>query len=197
MTGKGLVAWTGRTVLRLAGWRVDPAVPQEPQYVLLAAPHTSNWDFVVTMAAGMALGIWPHWVGKHTLFKPPLGWFARALRGIPVDRRAPSGMVAQLADQFARHERLVLVMPPEGTRRWAPHWKSGFYRVALAAQVPVALGYVDFRTRTAAIGPLITPSGDVRADMDVIRAFYAGVQGLRPDWQGPIRLEAEDLQDGN
>lgn len=191
----GVTAWIGRTALRLAGWRVDPTVPQVPRYVLLAAPHTSNWDFVVLMAAGMALGIWPHWVGKHTLFRPPFGTIARALRGIPVDRRSASNMVAQLAEQFVRRERLVLVMPPEGTRGRAAHWKSGFYRVALAANVPVALGYVDFTTKTAAIGPLLMPTGDVRADMDVVRAFYAGRQGRHPERQGPIRLEAEDRSD--
>ncbi|WP_212745125.1 lysophospholipid acyltransferase family protein [Hydrogenophaga sp. 2FB] len=189
---RGVTTWIGRTALRLAGWRVDPAVPQVPKYVLLSAPHTSNWDFVVLMAAGMALGIWPHWVGKHTLFRPPFGTLARALRGIPVDRRAPSNMVAQLAGQFARRERLVLAMPPEGTRGRAAYWKSGFYRVALAAKVPVAMGYVDFTTRTAAIGPLLMPTGDVRADMEVVRAFYAGKQGRHPERQGPIRLEAED-----
>lgn len=194
---RGLLAWIGRTGLRLAGWRLDATVPQVPKYVLLAAPHTSNWDFVVLMAAGMALGIWPHWVGKHTLFRPPFGPFARALRGIPVDRRARANMVDQLSAQFAQRERLVLVMPPEGTRSRAPHWKSGFYRVALAAQVPVALGYVDFSTKRAAIGPLLMPTGDVRADMDVIRAFYAGIEGLHPECQGPIRLEAEDRPDEN
>ena len=144
------------------------------------------------MAAGMALGIWPHWVGKHTLFTPPFGVLARALRGIPVDRRGPSNMVGQLARQFAQRERMVLVMPPEGTRGRAPYWKSGFYRVSLAAGVPVVLSYVDFTTKTAAIGPLFVPSGDVRADMDVVRAFYAGIQGKHPERQGPIRLEAED-----
>ena len=192
---RGVVAWIGRTGLRLAGWRVDPAVPTAPKYVLLAAPHTSNWDFVVMMAAGMALGIWPHWVGKHTLFKWPFGTLARALRGIAVDRRAPANMVAQLSHAFARHERLVLVMPAEGTRGYARHWKSGFYRVSLAAGVPVAMGYVDFTTRTAAIGPVWMPTGDVRADMDVVRAFYTGRQGRHPERQGPIRLAAEDQLD--
>lgn len=189
---RGITARLGRGLLRLAGWRVEGGVPQAPKYVLVAAPHTSNWDFVVTMGAGMALGIWPHWVGKHTLFKPPFGVVMRALRGIPVDRRAASNMVAQLATQFAEREHLVLVMPPEGTRGLAPYWKSGFYRVAVAAGVPIALGYVDFSTKTAAIGPLFMPTGDVRADMDVVRAFYAGRQGRYPHLQGPIRLQAED-----
>ena len=189
---RGVTAWLGRTALRLAGWRVDPAVPLAPKYVLLAVPHTSNWDFVVMMAAGMALGVWPHWVGKHTLFAPPFGALARALRGIPVDRRGAANMVEQLAAQFAAREQLVLAMPPEGTRGRAAYWKSGFYRVALAAGVPVALGSVDFATRTAAIGPLWIPTGDMHADMDVLRAFYADKQGRYPEHQGPIRLEAED-----
>jgi len=187
-----IIQWFGRTALRLAGWRVDSAAPATPKYVLLAVPHTSNWDFVVTMMAGMAMGIWPHWVGKHTLFKPPFGMLARALRGIPVDRRSSSNMVGQLAQAFAARDRMILVMPPEGTRGHTEYWKSGFYHVALAARVPVALGCVDFATRTATIGPLIMPTGDVRADMDLIRASYAGKQGLHPERQGPIRLKAED-----
>jgi hypothetical protein len=178
--------------LGLAGWRVEAPPPQAVRYVLLAAPHTSNWDFVVMMAAGMALGIWPHWVGKHTLFMPPFGWIARALRGVPVDRRAAANTVEQLVAQFAARQRLVLAMPPEGTRRSAPYWKSGFYHVALGAGVPVALGYVDFVKKVAAIGPLLHPTGDIRADMDQMRAFYAGKRGRHPERQGPIRLKAED-----
>lgn len=175
----------------MAGWRVEAPPPDAAKYVLLAAPHTSNWDFVVMMAAGLALGVWPHWVGKHTLFAPPFGWFARKLRGIPVDRRASANMVEQLAAQFAGRERLVLAMPPEGTRGRAEFWKSGFYHVALAAGVPVALGYVDFGRKVAAIGPLLQPCGDVRADMDRIRAFYADKVGRHPERQGPIRLKTE------
>lgn len=184
--------WLGRTGLGLAGWRVVLPVPQAPKYVLLAAPHTSNWDFVVMMAAGMALGVWPHWVGKHTLFAAPFGWIARALRGIPIDRRMAANTVEQLVAQFAARDRLVLALPPEGTRSRASHWKSGFYHVALGAGVPVALGFVDFGKKEAAIGPLLYPSGDLRADMDRIRAFYAGKRGRHPGRQGPIRLLAED-----
>lgn len=189
---RGPGAWLALAGLRMAGWRVETPPPDAAKYVLVAAPHTSNWDFVVMMAAGMALGVWPHWVGKHTLFAPPIGWFARKLRGIPVDRRAAGNMVEQLAAQFALRDRLVLAMPPEGTRGRAEYWKSGFYHVALAAGVPVALGYVDFGRKVAAIGPLLSPSGDVGADMDRIRAFYADKVGRHPERQGPIRLKAED-----
>lgn len=188
---RGIGAWLARTGLRLAGWRVEGPPPAAAKYVLVAAPHTSNWDFLVMMAAGLVLGVWPHWVGKHTLFAAPLGWFARLLRGIPVDRRAAADMVDQLSAQFANRERLVLAMPPEGTRGRVDCWKSGFYHVALAAGVPVALGYVDFGCKAAGIGPLLMPSGDLRADMDKIRAFYAGKLGRHPERQGPIRLKGE------
>ncbi|MDO9434024.1 lysophospholipid acyltransferase family protein [Hydrogenophaga sp.] len=189
---RGIAAWISRTGLRLAGWKVEGSAPQAPRYVLVAAPHTSNWDFLLMKAAATALGIRPHWVGKHTIFKAPFGSLARALGGIPIDRRASSNMVAQLARQFAQRECMALVMPPEGTRGRAPYWKSGFYRVALAAGVPLVLSYVDFTTKTAAIGPTFMPTGDVGADMDVVRAFYEGRQGRYPERQGPIRLEAED-----
>ena len=188
---RGIGAWLARKGLRLAGWRVEGPPPAAAKYVLVAAPHTSNWDFVVMMAAGLVLGVWPHWVGKHTLFVPPLGWFARRLRGIPVDRRVAGNMVDQLSAQFANRNRLVLAMPPEGTRGRADCWKSGFYHVALAAGVPVALGYVDFGRKAAGIGPLLLPSGDLRADMDKLRAFYAGKLGRHPERQGPIRLKGE------
>ena len=112
-----ITRWLGHTALRLADWRLDSVAPAAPRYILLTAPHTSNWDFAVMMAAGMAMGIWPHWVGKHTLFRPPFGTLARKLRGIPVDRRSASNMVEQLAQAFATRGKLILAMPPEGRGR--------------------------------------------------------------------------------
>ena len=194
---RGLIAWIGRTCLSISGWRVVGGRPEAPRYVLIAAPHTSNWDFPLTMLYGMALGIWPAWVGKHTLFRFPLGVFFRALRGIPVVRGAPTNLVEQLAAQFSRRGQLVLLMPPEGTRSRAAYWKSGFYFVACGAGVPVAMGFLDYARREGGIGPLLHPGNDVGADMEKLRTFYAGKLGRYPHLQGPIRLRVEDEPHGD
>ncbi|HEY5637505.1 MAG TPA: lysophospholipid acyltransferase family protein [Burkholderiales bacterium] len=190
--GPRFIAWLGRSGLALAGWRVVGARPREAKYVLIAAPHTSNWDFPLMLLCGMALGVWPAWVGKASLFRAPFGALMRALRGIPIERSAAHNMVGQLAAQFPLRATLALAMPPEGTRARAPHWKSGFYFVAQTAGVPIALGYVDWARREGGIGAPITPSGDAHADMDRIRAFYAGKEGRFPALQGPVCLQSEE-----
>lgn len=192
MAGRTLVSRLAVLCLAVVGWRAVGSRPQEARYVLIAAPHTSNWDFPLMLLCGMVLGVWPAWVGKHTLFRPPFGWLMRRLGGIPVERQAAHNMVDALAGEFASRTRLALAMPPEGTRARAPHWKSGFYYVATTASVPIALGYVDYARKEGGIGQPFLPSGDLRADMDLIRAFYAGKQGRYPGQQGPIRLQAED-----
>lgn len=186
------VAWAARLCLSAIGWRAVGVRPHEPKYVLIAAPHTSNWDFPLMLLCGMALGVWPAWVGKDTLFRPPFGRLMRTLGGFPVNRSASHNMVGRLAGEFSARDRLVLAMPPEGTRSYAPHWKSGFYYVASTADVPIGLGYLDYARKEGGIGTPILPCGDLRADMDRIRAFYAGKQGCHPELQGPVRLPAED-----
>ena len=187
-----VVALCGRSCLAMVGWRVVGGKPAAARYVLIAAPHTSNWDFVLMMLCGMVLGIWPAWVGKHTLFVPPLGWLARAARGIPVDRDSPHNMVEQLAGQFATRDALVLAMPPEGSRANSHYWRSGFYFVARGAGVPVALGFLDYGRRRGGIGPLLHPGDDLMADMNRVRDFYADKRGRFPQRQGPVRLRIED-----
>lgn len=186
------VVWFGRICLAALGWRVTGEGLSEEKCVLIAAPHTSNWDFPMMLLFGMALGFWPSWVGKDTLFRPPFGRLMRALGGIPVDRSSPRNMVEQLAGRFQGCTNLVLAMPPEGTRGYSPYWKSGFYYVALIAGVPIAPSFLDYGRKQGGIGPLIRPSGDVRADMEALRALYAGMRGRYPNLQGPVRLEIED-----
>ena len=180
-----------RACLAVVGWRAELEVPAEPKYVLIAAPHTSNWDGVLMLLCGAACGVQLAWVAKHTLFRPPLGWLLRATGGIPVDRRVQTHAVEHLAEIFRAYDKLALAVPPEGTRRRAPCWKSGFYYVAQTAGVPICLGYLDYGRKRGGLGPLLRPTGDVRADMDVIRAFYADKKGLYPESQGPIRLQQE------
>ena len=187
-----MVTLLARTWLALWRWTATP--PQEPipdRCVMIAAPHTSNWDFPLMLAIARVLGVKISWLGKQSLFRGPAGPVMRRLGGVAIDRSAPGGMVASLAKEFVDHGRLVLVVPAEGTRSRTDHWKSGFYRIAEQADVPIVCAFLDRRTRTGGFGPVVTPSGDITADMDRIRAFYTGKEGLNPDRFGPIRLKEE------
>jgi 1-acyl-sn-glycerol-3-phosphate acyltransferase len=166
--------------------------PTDRPGILIGAPHTSNWDFVLMLAISGSVGIKVRWLGKHTLFKGVMGPFARALGGIPVDRRDPSRIVDDVVARVRAGEVFSLVITPEGTRGKGDHWKSGFYRIARETGMPVTLGYVDRTTMTAGLGPTIELTGDVRADMDVIRAFYADKAGFEPSRRTEPRLREED-----
>jgi 1-acyl-sn-glycerol-3-phosphate acyltransferase len=162
--------------------------------VVIAAPHTSNWDLLFMLAVSYVLGVKPSWLGKRELFRWPLGWVLRRLGGIPVDRGARQGVVGAAVARFAESRRLFLVVPPSGTRARASHWKSGFYHVARGAGVPIVCAYLDYRERVGGVGLVLTPSGDVRADMDCIRAFYASKRGKYPEQATPVRLREEELE---
>ncbi len=181
-----------RIWLALWRWKVVQQEPVPPRCVMIAAPHTSNWDFPITLAMAAVSGIDIKWLGKEQMFNPVLGPIFRWLGGIAVKRSAATGLVGDLAAEFARHDRLVLVVPAEGTRGAVEYWKSGFYRIAQEADVPIVCAFVDKATRTGGFGPVITPSGDVVADMDRIRAFYEGKTGLKPGRFSPPRLREED-----
>lgn len=159
---------------------------------MIAAPHTSNWDFPLTLALARVSGVRISWLGKTSLFRGPAGPIMRRLGGVAIDRSAPGGMVDSLAAAFEDHDRLVLVVPAEGTRSRTEHWKSGFYRIAQKAEVPIVCAFVDRRSRTGGFGLVLAPSGDLVADMDRIRAFYTGMEGLKPGRFGEIRLKDED-----
>lgn len=187
-----LTAWIGTTCLAVLGWKIIGRPPVADKYVLIAAPHTSNWDFPLMLLFAMALGFRPSWVGKDTLFRAPFGTLMRKLGGIPVVRSASRNMVEQLAARFASSSHLVLAMPPEGTRGYSPYWKSGFYHVAVRAGVTIAPSFLDYGRKEGGIGPLFVPGGNLGEDMDALRAFYAGRRGRYPQLQGTVRLEAED-----
>lgn len=170
--------------------RSEPA-PTRPT-VLLGAPHTSNWDFVLMLAIAWRLGIEVHWLGKHTLFRSWRGPLMRALGGIPVDRSDPRRVVAEVVGRVEIGSVFGLVITPDGTRGGNTHWKSGFYRIARRTGMPVTLGFVDRTTMTAGLGPTMDLTGDVAADMEAIRAFYADKSGVRPDRRVEPRLREED-----
>jgi len=178
--------------LALWRWKVVKAEELPPKCVMIAAPHTSNWDFPITLAMAAVSGIEIHWLGKEQMFNPVLGPMFRWLGGISVKRSSANGLVGDLAAEFSRRDQLVLVVPAEGTRGAVDYWKSGFYRIAELADVPIVCAFVDRSSRTGGFGPVITPSGDVVADMDRIRAFYAGKTGLKPNRFSVPRLREED-----
>jgi 1-acyl-sn-glycerol-3-phosphate acyltransferase len=177
-----------RHALRLLGWRcID--VPNRPRRAVLAVyPHTSNWDFPLGLLAATALGLNAHWVGKDTLFRWPFGGLMRWLGGIPVDRSAPGGFVDSIAAAIRRQERFILAIAPEGTRSLRPGWKSGFYRIARAAGVPVLVGTIDWGQRRVGLLASIDLSGDEAADMARIADCLADSRGRRPELASPITL---------
>ena len=167
----------------------EPA-PARPT-VLVGAPHTSNWDFVLMLAIAWRLGIDVRWLGKKSLFDGWRGPIMRVLGGIPVDRSDPGRVVGDVVAKVQDGEVFGLVVTPDGTRKGHSHWKSGFYRIARETGMPVTLGYVDRTTMTTGLGPTIELTGDVAADMDRIRAFYADKAGLRPEHRVEPRLREE------
>ncbi|WP_278235562.1 1-acyl-sn-glycerol-3-phosphate acyltransferase [Isoptericola sp. AK164] len=175
----------------ISRWRLRTTPAPDRAGILIGAPHTSNWDFVLMLAIAWRLGIDVRWLGKHTLFTGWKGPVMRALGGIPVDRRDPSRVVADILARVAAGETFHLVITPEGTRS-GDGWKSGFYRISREADLPVTLGYVDRTTMTTGLGPTIELTGDVTADMDRIRAFYADKAGVNPELRTEPRLRSEE-----
>ena len=139
-----LMHWLSRLILRLLGWRIEGKAPAAPKYVLIAAPHTSNWDFPFTLMVCFALQMPVYWMGKASLFPPVLGGIMRWLGGIPVERSRQGNLVQSTVDAFRRSARLTVIIPPEGTRSKVTHWKTGFYYIAQGAGLPIALGFLDF-----------------------------------------------------
>ncbi|MCC6246986.1 MAG: lysophospholipid acyltransferase family protein [Rubrivivax sp.] len=182
----------GRAVLRMSGWALEGPLPSARRYVLIAAPHTSNWDFVFMIAMSWVTGVRLAWMGKASLFVFPFGALMRAMGGIPIRRDRRASLVEQCTERFAAEADLVLAVPAEGTRRRERTWRSGFYHIARRAGVPVVLGYLDYARRRGGLGPEVWPSGDVRADMDRVRAFYADKVGRHPGRFTPPRLADED-----
>lgn len=180
-----------RAYWALSRYRLKSEPPPDTSAVLIGAPHTSNWDFVIMLAISWQHGFAPRWLGKHTLFKAPFGRLMRALGGIPVNRANPGRLVAEVVALAQAEERVFIVVTPEGTRHRGKLWKSGFYRIARDANLPLVLGYVDSVTRTAGLGPTLHLTGDVIADMDEVRAFYSDKHGIRPDDFTPPRLREE------
>jgi len=177
-----------KTILRLTGWKLRIVRPKEKKFILIGAPHTSNWDFPLGLLTFWTLDFKIYWVAKIQMFRGPLHYLFTALGGIPVDRSASHGFIQQIADRFKQTDQMVLTIAPEGTRSKTEYWKSGFYHIAMAADVPICFGYIDYRKRELGFEKLMYPSGDIDADMKIIADFYKDIKGKRPQLQGPIRI---------
>ncbi len=178
--GNRLTRAVARGLMRLLGWRFAGSVPNLSKMVLIGAPHTSNWDFLLAMVVLFALQVRVYWLGKHTFVNSPLKPLLRWLGGVAVDRRAAYGVVGQTVDEMQRREQFLLGLAPEGTRRSVSHWKMGFFYIAQAAHVPIVPVALDYGRKTVAIGDPINPEVGETAVLTQLRAFYEGVQGKYP-----------------
>lgn len=170
-------------ILKITGWRVQGALPANtPKCVMIAAPHTSNWDLPNTLMAAFALRLNIYWMGKESIFKPPFRHLMMWLGGIPVHREKSNNMVAASVEAIQNADGpLQLVVPPEGTRSKTRYWKTGFYYIAVGARVPIVMAYMDYAKKRSGIGPVFQPTGNLEADMAAIKTFYAPIQGKNAD----------------
>ena len=168
--------------LKLGGWRVEGSLPAGgAKSVLIAAPHTSNWDLPYTLMVAFSLRLNIYWIGKAQIFRPPFRGLMMWLGGIPVQREKSNDFVAASVKAIkAADGPLQLIVPPEGTRARTRYWKTGFYYIALGAEVPIVLAYMDYATKRSGLGPVFQPTGDIVADMTAIRSFYAPFTGRNP-----------------
>ncbi len=179
--GNALTRAVGRLVLRLMRFRLVGALPPVPRCVLIAAPHTSNWDFVLGVAAMLALNLRVAWLGKHTIFRFPVAGLLRFWGGVPIDRRSAEGVVETVARQMREAAQFYLALSPEGTRRKVERWKSGFHRIARAAGVPIFTVVLNYKLRQVELGPLYETSDDFEADLARLQARFSAEMAYRPE----------------
>lgn len=165
----------GLWLLRIKGWQIEGELPNYKKAVLIVAPHTSNWDFVIGMAAKMAIRLQANWLGKHTIFKGPANQIFRGWGGIPVERSSAHNMVDQVVEAFNSREKMWLGLSPEGTRGHVDKWKSGFWHIAKAAGAPILAISFDYPRKTLIIGKSFVPGEDLKTDMAAIRSYFAEV----------------------
>ena len=178
-----------RLLLLCLRWRREGDLPNEPRYVLIAAPHTSNWDLFYTLLLAFDLNAKIYWMGKQAIFKKPFGGLMKWLGGIPIDRSKTNNVVDQAIEQFHQSDELVITVPPSGTRSQVAYWKTGFYYIAHGAGIPIALGFLDYGRKVGGIGPLVIPSGDYANDMDRIISFYSGITGKHPKKMSDMKID--------
>jgi 1-acyl-sn-glycerol-3-phosphate acyltransferase len=176
----GIYHFLATTAMRFAGWRIEGELPDLPKFVLIGAPHTSNWDFVLFLGVIFSLRANVRFMGKAELFRFPIGWFFRYCGGVPVDRKKSTGLVEQMVNVSNESEKFILTIAPEGTRHNVVEWKRGFYHIAKGAGIPIVMAVVDGKHKTVRIGQVFHPTEDIEADMKSIQGFFTGVVGIHP-----------------
>jgi 1-acyl-sn-glycerol-3-phosphate acyltransferase len=171
-TGNVITKLFGRIILQASGWKVEGTFPDLNKFIIIFAPHRSNWDFIFGIATKIALGINASWIGKSTLFIFPLGLLFRYIGGIPILRNRKTGAVKQIVNEFVKRDHLILAIAPEGTRSKVKKWKTGFYNIANEAKVPILLMSIDYDNKIIVFGKLIETTGDMESDMNIIEDFY-------------------------
>lgn len=170
-----------RFIFFITGWKIVGHPPQEKKFIMIAAPHTSNWDFLYARAAFYIMGIRLRYTIKKELFFFPLGILLKSMGGIPIDRKTKGNMVSKMVDLYNQYDDLTILITPEGTRSYSAEWKKGFYYIAEQANIPISLGYLDYAKKEAGIGPLFWVSGDYEADLEKIKDFYRTITAKYPE----------------
>lgn len=178
--------------LKLTGWKKEGQAPKDDKYIVIAAPHTSNWDFPITLAFLLSFKIKPCWMGKDSMFRWPFGSFFRLLGGIPIDRSRSNNAVEQSIEAIKKRMKMALVISPEGTRKRVSYWKTGFYHIAQGAGVPIALGFLDYARRAGGFGQVFNTTGNIEADMQAIQLFYKGITGKYPEKSSLATLSSKN-----
>jgi 1-acyl-sn-glycerol-3-phosphate acyltransferase len=200
-TPHGLLERIANALLKLIRWRVVGTEPQIPKFVIIVAPHTSNWDLPLGLICGFAMGLlrrWPYgFMAKDVVFRWPVAGLMRRIGGLPIDRSRPHDIVPQMAAIFQARDRFLLAITPEGTRKRTGHWKSGFYHIAHAVGVPIIPVSFDYAKRECRLGDPLVPTGDLDRDLTVIQQFYQGATAKRPERMGEIRFRDSGLEESS
>ncbi len=175
--GNRFSRFLAQSLMSMGGWHIEANIPNLPKMVLVGAPHTSNWDFVLAMVAVFAIGLQISWMGKHTLFRRPFTGIFKWLGGVPVDRSIRGGIVDQTIQAFHNHDKFVIGVTPAGTRTQVTKWRTGFYHIAQGAKVPLVMVRFDYGRKVIGFGPTVIPTGDLSADMPKIQSIFATVKG--------------------
>ncbi len=186
-----MLNWLALRIFRMAGWTLTGRLPDLDKAMFIAAPHTSNWDGFWFLTYKFAIDVKVSFLAKDALFWWPLGAMLNVMGALPIDRSDATRIVPQLVRAFDESDRLYLALAPEGTRKWMPYWKSGFYRIAKAANVPIVMAYIDYPNKRMGIGPTLPDGNTMEEDLEIIRQYYSQFTGKRPELQGPVEFPPE------
>ena len=178
---KNLLRFCAVLYLKITGWKREGQAPTLDKYIIIAAPHTSNWDFPISLAMLLSFKVRAYWMGKDSMFRWPYGLLFRLLGGIPIDRSKSNNAVEQSIKAIKERKKMVLMLSPEGTRKKVAYWKTGFYHIAYGSGVPIALGYLDYARKAGGIGALVYTTGNMESDMNAIHLFYSKVTARHPE----------------